>query len=55
MTVGLGENHDLTKSFFNVMSEFFLQNKICSEGPIRIIKFQFYDGLITFASELRLT
>ena len=55
MTVGLQENYDLTKSFFNVMSEVFFLNIICSEGPISIIKFQFYEGPIIFASKPRLT
>ena len=36
------------------MSEIFLLNKICSEGPISIIKFKFYEGPIMFAGKLRL-
>ena len=55
MTEGLQKNYDLTKSLFNVMSELFFLNIICSEGPIGIIKFKFYEGPIIFAVELRLT
>ena len=37
------------------MSELVFLNNICSEGPISIIKFQFYEVPIIFASKLRLT